>query len=467
MKRFDVVILGAGSAGELIATTLSKAGRSVALIERLRVGGECAYVSCMPSKAMLRSAQIRKIAKETVELGATKAILELDDEINAFRWAAARRDRISEYRDDSAAAAAAIEAGVVLFRGNGYITGPKLISINQDEISWGDLVIATGSLPSLPKIKGLENIDLWMSEDALSAKDCPRSVLIVGGGPVGSELAQVFVRFGSETTLVQHGPQLAGMEHPDVAVRLRSILEDDGVTVFLNTEVIELKMSTDGQTLVHLSNGSNILVEKVIIASGRHPNTAKLNLGLLGVEVDPKGAVRVDKHCRVVGQEHIWAAGDVTGVAPYTHTANYQGRIVSSNLIGIEQDASYVAIPRVIYTDPPLASVGKMADLKNKEGFITSRIVLDDLSRTATDGGRGGLLVLTADPMRGVLVGASAIAPRADEWLAEATLAIRAEIPLSLLCDVVHAFPTYGEAFERPLRELLDQVLPMASLAIE
>lgn len=453
--------MGAGSAGELIATTLARTGRSVALVEKLRVGGECAYVSCMPSKAMLRSAQVRKMAQRTEELGATTRALELDDEGDAFRWAAARRDRISEYRDDSVAAASAIEAGVVLLRGNGYISGPNLISINEEVISWSDLVIATGSEPSLPKIKGIETIDSWMSDDALSVTDCPKSILIVGGGPVGCELAQIFARFGSKTTLVQEDRQLASMEHPELAARLCDILEADGVIVLLKTEVIEFEMCSDGQTRAYLSDGSVILIEKVIIASGRHPNTATLGLGILEVEVDSKGAVQVDEHCRVVGQENIWAAGDVTGVAPFTHTANYQGRIVISNLMGVEQKANYDAIPRAIYTDPPLASVGKMADLKNQEGLISARFDLAELSRAVTDGSPGGLLLLTADPVRGVLVGACAVGPGADEWLAEATLAIRAEIQLSVLCDVVHAFPTYGEAFEEPLRDLHRQVLSM------
>ena len=401
------------------------------------------------------------MAKETVELGATTSNLELDGESKAFRWAAARRDRISDFRDDSAAAAAAIEAGVVLLRGNGYIAGPNLISINEDVISWSDLVIATGSEPALPKIKGIETIDPWMSDDALSAKDCPKSILIVGGGPVGCELAQIFARFGSETTLIQKGAQLASKEHADVSARLCDILKDDGVIVLLKSEVIEFEMCSDGQTQAYLSDGSNILVEKVIIASGRQPSTATLGLGILEVEVGPTGAVLIDEHCRLLGQENIWAAGDVTGIAPFTHTANYQGRIVISNLMGMEQKANYDAIPRAIYTDPPLASVGRMADLENQEGLITASFDLDELSRTTTDGSAGGLLVLAADPVRGVLVGASAFGPGADEWLAEATLAIRAEIQLSLLCDVVHAFPTYGEAFERPLRDLHKQVLSM------
>lgn len=457
MKNFDVVVLGGGSAGELIATTLARAGRTVALIEKLRIGGECAYVSCMPSKAMLRSAQVREIVKHAAILGGRSTPITSDSGFDAFHWATMRRDRIAQYRDDSAARAAASKDGVQLFRGNGVITGPKKISIDQDELGWTDLVIATGSVPTIPKIEGLETISAWTSDDALSIEVLPGSVLIIGGGPVGCELAQVFARFGAETSLVEFGPQLAGKEQPEVAMRLAQNLRADGVAVFLDTEVLKVERVPDLKTLVHLSDDLNVLVDEVVIASGRHPNTSELRLDLLGIGVDEKGAVLVDRHCRVIGQDHIWAAGDVTGVAPFTHTANYQARIITENLMGRERSANYVAIPRAIYTDPPVASVGKTADEENAEGYITSWIDLDEVSRTTTDGSSGGLLVLTADPVRGVLVGASAIGPRADEWLAEATLAIRAEIQLSLLCDLVHAFPTYGEAFEQPIRELASQ----------
>ena len=197
----------------------------------------------------------------------------------------------------------------------------------------------------------------------------------------------------------------------------------------------------------------------MIVAVGRYPNTANLNLNILGVEVDEKGAVKIDEHCRVLGQQHVWAAGDVTGIAPFTHTANYQGRIISNNLVGIDQVAKYTAIPRAIYTDPPVASVGVMQSTEKDDDLITSKIELSEVSRTLTDGEESGLLILTADPVRGVLVGAAAIGPHADEWMAEATLAIRAEIQLSVLCDVVHAFPTYGEAFEQPLRELANRAI--------
>ena len=454
MKHFDVVVLGAGSAGELIATTLARAGRSVALIEKLRVGGECAYVSCMPSKAMLRSAQVRNTAKKLVILGGASYPVELDDDFEAFNWAALRRDRIAEFRNDSSAAASAIKAGVALYRGTGIFTQENQISVGHDEISWTDLVLATGSSATIPKIDGLDDIEYWSSDDALSAPDRPKSVLIVGGGPVGCELSQLFSRFGSVTTLVQFSTQLAGKEDPEIVKRLTQNLKSDGVNILLNTNVLKVELTSDKNSLVHLSNGTTLTVERVIIAAGRHPNTANLNLDLIGVEVDEKGAVKVDEHCRVIGKPQVWAAGDVTGIAPFTHTANYQGRIIANNLLGLEQKADYSAIPRAIYTDPPVASVGRMHNPAKEDGLITARIELSQVSRTSTDGEDDGLLILTADPLIGVLVGAAAIGPHADEWMAEATLAIRAKIPLAVLCDVVHAFPTYGEAFEQPLREL-------------
>jgi len=458
MKHFDVLVLGVGSAGELIAVTLAKAGRTVALVEKLRVGGECAYVSCMPSKAMLRSAQVRKIAEDVVSLGAARHGVDLGEEFDAFRRAATRRDRIAEYRNDDAAATQVEQQGVLLFRGDGRFSQIDRLVVNSEELTWTDLVISTGSTSTIPKIDGLGEIDYWTSDEALSVPESPKSVLIIGGGPVGCELAQIFSRFGTKTTIVQFSEQLAGMEHPDIAARLAENLRGEGVDIYLDTNVIKVQKSSEEQTLVELSNGSSVLVDRLIIAAGRHPNTSQLGLDALGIEVNDSGALEVDSSCRVVGQAHVWAAGDVTGIAPFTHTANYQGRVVVENLLGGSSIANYEAIPRAIYTDPPVASVGVMHDEAKEDGLISARMDLSQVSRNATDGESGGLLVLSADRIRGVLVGAAAIGPHADEWLAQATIAIRAQIPLSLLCDVVHAFPTYGQAFEQPLRELRDQI---------
>lgn len=459
MESFDVVVLGAGSAGETIAKNLAEAGRSVALVEDVRVGGECPYVACMPSKAMLRSAEARSGAQRVTELGAAAKAVVLADPDSAYAAAAARRDDISEHRDDSDAAKSAESSGVTLVRARGRIARPGVVVAGGRELGWTDLVIATGSTAVVPAIDGLDDVPTWTSDEALSATQRPGSLLVVGGGAVGCELAQVHARFGVDVTLVESGSQLAGKEEPSVAELLAKALRDDGVDVRLEVEATRFE-PVDGRARAHLSDGSTLDVDRVLVATGRKPSTNDLGLDALGIAPADDGSVETDERCRVKGQQHVWAAGDVTAIAPYTHAASYQARIVTANLLGEDKVADYRAIPRAVYTSPAVASVG-IAEAQAKEQGIDAVTAVMDVGETAratTEGAGGGRLVLTADRTKGVLIGAAAIGPRADEWLAEATLAIRAEVPLSVLADVVHAFPTFGEAFEPPVRELARSV---------
>lgn len=459
MERFDVVVLGAGSAGEVVSSQLAQAGRRVALVEQLRVGGECPYVACMPSKAMLRSAEARHDAQALGELAGAGSAPRLDDDDTAFRAAVRRRDDVAEHRDDAGSAGELQEAGVVLVRGQGRVARPGVVAVDDRELGWTDLVVATGSHPTPPPVDGLDGVPTWSSDEALSAQQRPASLLVLGGGAVGCELSQVHARFGVRVVLADPADQLLGREERRTAELLADALRADAVELRLGVQA-ERAEPCEAGARVHLSDGTAVEVERVLLATGRAPSTDGIGLELLGVQPGEHGELVTDDRCRVQGQRHVWAAGDVTGVAPYTHTANYQAKIVVANLLGGDRRADYRAVPRAVYTSPAVASVGLDPETAREQGLdvVCAEMDLGQVARASTEGAGGGRLVLTADRATGVLVGAAAIGPRADEWLSEAVLAVRARVPLEVLADVVHAFPTFGEAYEPPLQELVDAV---------
>jgi pyruvate/2-oxoglutarate dehydrogenase complex dihydrolipoamide dehydrogenase (E3) component len=456
MDAFDAVVLGAGSAGEWIAGGLADEGRSVALVEQLRVGGECPYVACIPSKAMLRSGHARADAGRLAGLGGASVSPALDTGRLAFRAAVSRRDELSHRGDDGDAAKGIERRGVTLIRGSGRISRAGVIDVAGRDLRYHDLIIATGSRPDLPPVDGLAGVPTWTSDEALTSPEYPASLVVMGGGAVGCELAQSYVKFGVQVTLVEPAGQLAGPEDPAVAGQLAAVLRADGVRLLLGTEVKRAEPAAAGGARLWLGNGQAIEADRVVIAAGRTPVTADLGLAEIGIRPLESGALDVDDHCRVKGTTHVWAAGDVTGLAPYTHGANYQARVVTENVLGGDRAADYRAIPRVIYTEPAVAGVGMTAEQAHDAGreTLTATMDLSELARPSTDGTYPGLLVLLADRARGVLIGASAIAPHADDWISEATVAIRAQIPLHVLADVVHPFPTFAQAYEVPLRDL-------------
>jgi dihydrolipoamide dehydrogenase len=456
MQVFDVVVLGAGSAGEWVAGGIADEGGSAALVEALRVGGECPYVACIPSKAMLLSAHARHQARHLEELGGAAAPPALDEDRLAFGAAVGRRDRLSGGRDDSDAASSIVKRGVTLLRGTGRIARPGAVGVGATQIGYRDLVVATGSRPVIPPIDGLGAVPTWTSDQALSAPERPASLLILGGGAVGCELAQAYAGFGVSVTLVESADQLIGNDDPRIAADLATVLRGSDVNVRLGVSVTRLEPAAGGMARALLSDRTTVEASRVVLAVGRAPATGGLGLEAIGVTPTEAGALRVHDDCRVEGQEHVWAAGDVTGIVPYTHGANYQARVVTANLLGGSRVADYRAIPRIVYTEPPLASVGLTEAQAREAGIdvMTATADVSQMARAATDGTAAGRLILTADRARGVLIGAAAVGPRADDWISEATVAIRACVPLAVLADVVHPFPTYAQAYEVPLREL-------------
>ncbi len=439
MAHLDVVVLGAGSAGEVAAQALAKGGRSVAVVEGGRVGGGCPYVACVPSKSLLHSAA-------SLPRGLTA-----DEASAAYREAVRRRDEAAVHLDDSAASAALEASGARVVRGSARVTAPGVVVVGDETLGWTDLVVATGSEPVVPDLPGLDRVPTWTSDEALTSSELPPSLVVLGGGAVGCELAQVFARFGVQVTVVEAAAQLLGDEHPAVSSLLRDALVRDGVDVRLSVKAERFEHHDGGGARVLLSDGSDVECARVLVAVGRRPRLA--GLGLEALEITPlDGALIVDDRCRAVGQEHVWAAGDVTAVAAFTHTAKYQAEVVAANILGVDRLARYDGVPRAVYTDPPVVSVGRTDD---GAGLVSATFDLAELGRNHTDAGSGGLLVATADPSSGTLVGAATIGARADDWMAEAVLAVRAAVPLHVLVDTVHAFPTMSEAFAPVYRELV------------
>jgi dihydrolipoamide dehydrogenase len=455
--RYDVVVLGGGTAGELVAAGLAQAGRDVALVENRLVGGESPYFADLPSKSLLLSAR----RGETWEL------------------ATARRDEVTAHLDDDRAVARMAEDGVTVLRGWGRIVRPGVIDVDGTEHGFTDLVISTGSEPAIPAVDGLADAPTWTSDEALSVPDLPRRLVVLGGGPVGCELAQVYAAYGSQVAIIESAGRLLTAEAPFTGEILADALRRMGVDLRLGAEVARVER-TDLALRLWLSDGGTLEADRILVAAGRRPRIEGLGLEELGITVLPGHALPVDETCQVAsaaadgallpgvapeaqavsGQGGIWAAGDVTGVARTTHAARYQARVVISNVLGKRREADYRAVPRVVYTTPTVYSVGVSPRQAEELGMelLVAGYDLASTARGAVEADDRGRVELYADRSGGLLIGAAAVGLYAEEWMSEIALAIRAETPLSVLTDVVHAFPTYGESIESPLRELAERL---------
>jgi pyruvate/2-oxoglutarate dehydrogenase complex dihydrolipoamide dehydrogenase (E3) component len=448
METCDVVVVGLGPGGEHAATELATAGLDVVAVDERLVGGECPYFGCVPTKMMIAAATTLHEGRRVAQLAGTATV--------APSWepvARRIRDEATDDWDDTVAVKRLEDAGARFVRGRGAITSGGQVTVDGTTYAAArGIVLNTGTTPSAPPIDGLDGVDFWTNRDVVQLTELPASIIVIGGGPIGCELAQVLAEFGVTVTVLEAADRLVAVEEPEASEVLEKAFADLGMEVVTGATIERVSHGGDG--FVAQLPGRAIRAERLLVAAGRRNNIG--DIGLEHVGLDPQARV-LDPDERMRVADGVWAIGDITGKGAFTHMSMYQAAVVVRDLLGKDGPwADYRAVSRVTFTGPEIGSVG-MTEKQARDAGLEVRTSVSDLA-SSTRGWiakEAGVIKLVADAGRGILVGGTAVGPSGGEVLSMIATAVHAEVPIATLAGMHFAYPTYHRGLEPALQQLL------------